>query len=62
MQFLDKDNLVIEIDRLKNQSIAALDDHTMQGNKLIPMPGALQVVRVTVIATRHPDSRPDLRR
>jgi len=57
VQFVDKNGLVIDSDRLKNESIAALEDHTMRGNKTIAKPAALEVVRVNVRATRHPDLR-----
>jgi hypothetical protein len=62
VQFLDKDGLVIESDRLTNETVAAVDEQTMQGNKAIAMPGALEVVKVNVIATRHPDARSERRR
>jgi hypothetical protein len=57
VQFVDKNGLVIDTDRLNNESIGALEDHTMQGNKVIAMPGAAEVVRVNVLASRHPDVR-----
>jgi hypothetical protein len=57
VQFVDKNGLVIDTDRLNNESIGALEDHTMQGNKVIAMPGAAEVVRVNVRASRHPDVR-----
>ena len=62
VQFLDKDGLVIESDRLTNETVAAVDEQTMQGNKAIAMPGALGVVKVNVIATRRPDARSERRR
>jgi hypothetical protein len=57
VQFVDKDGLVIDSDRLNNESIAALEEHKMHGTKMIARPGALEVVRVNVLATRHPDPR-----
>jgi hypothetical protein len=62
VQFLDKDGLVIDSDQLTNQTVAATDEQTMQGNKAINMPGAIEVVKVNVIATRRPDARSDRRR
>ncbi|HWF85397.1 MAG TPA: hypothetical protein VG222_11135 [Vicinamibacterales bacterium] len=52
VQFLDKDDLVIDTARVYGHTIAAYDETTINGDKLVSMPGALRVAKVTAVATR----------
>lgn len=56
VQFLNKEDLVIDSVRLYRQGIAAQDEKTITGDVLISMPGALNVTSVKAMATRHPNA------
>jgi hypothetical protein len=57
VQFLDSRGLVVYTDRAYRQKIAAQDERTVYGEALIPVPSALNVVKVHATAERRPEGR-----
>jgi hypothetical protein len=53
VQFLNKDNLVIDSGHLGVQTIRAFDEQEVTGDVLIRLPGALNVVSAKAIVNRH---------
>jgi len=53
LQFLDKDDFVVDTKNLYRRTIAAYDQQTITGDNLVSMPGALRVSRVKAIVTRR---------
>jgi hypothetical protein len=52
VQFLDKDGLMIDSARVYGETIAAFDERTINGDKLVSMPGGSLVAKVQAVATR----------
>jgi hypothetical protein len=53
VQFLNKDDLVIESGRLGVQTIRAFDEQTVTGDVIIRLPAALNVVSAKAVINRH---------
>jgi hypothetical protein len=53
VQFLNKEDLVIDSSRLGVQTIRALDEQTVSGDVIIRLPAALNVVSAKAVVNRH---------
>jgi hypothetical protein len=53
VQFLNKDDLVIESSRLGVQTIRALDEQAVSGDVIIRLPAALNVASAKAVVNRH---------
>jgi hypothetical protein len=52
VQFLDKDGFVVDTADLSGETVAALTERTIAGDKQVKAPGGLRVTHIKAVATR----------